>query len=377
MRIYENTSAQKPYRLRILLERIWYRREKSPLVYLLVPLSILYRTVVELRNTLYETVLTPQLLPCPVISIGNLTVGGTGKTPLVITLAEAYRERDLHPVILSRGYARKKKSGITVIPEGTNRNIVPETLGDEPALMARRLIDVPILISPSRYLAGQKAIELFHVDCIILDDAFQHRKLHRNVNILLIDKRRGFGNGWVLPAGPLREPIKNIKRADILVLTGETDPSDRSIPPCIREIIEKFTLQGIPIFHGSRYPIDLASYYTGNVYPLEILKGKRVSAFTGIAVPQSFRKTLENLGCELVSFLTFPDHHLYTPEDITFIESNLQRMPADYVVTTEKDEVKLHGYSEFWKRILTLRIGMHVYPSTGELISTIERLLER
>ncbi|MCX7816206.1 MAG: tetraacyldisaccharide 4'-kinase [Syntrophales bacterium] len=343
----------------------------------LAPLSIAYRATVEIRNILYNTILSPKRLPCPVISIGNLTVGGTGKTPLAITLAQTYRGKNKRPVILTRGYGRKRESGLNVIYGGADKNLNPEILGDEPALMARRLRDIPIIVCLNRHLAGQRAIELFQVDYIILDDAFQHRKLHRNVNILLIDKRRGFGNGWILPAGPLREPLKAIKRADILILTGEEDASEGSIPPCIQEVLERFALQEIPIFHGSRYPIDLVSYSTGNTYPLDILKGKKVSAFTGIAVPQSFRKTLETLGCELVSFLVFPDHHRYEPNDITFIQNTLKEKPPDYVITTEKDEVKLHGFPEFCERVLTLRIGMKVLPSIGELISEIDRLKGR
>ena len=186
---------------------------------LLLPFSWLFRVGVRLRNMAFDHAwLITRELPCPVISVGNLTVGGTGKTPMVIYLAEKIQKMGFKPAILSRGYRRKGK-GTTIVSDGRKPPLDYTESGDEPALMAQRLPKIPIVVDEIRFRGGTHLVRKFDPDVVILDDGFQHRWLHRDLDIVLMDAASPFSDGKMLPAGRLREPPKNLKRADLVAIT--------------------------------------------------------------------------------------------------------------------------------------------------------------
>ncbi|GAI79803.1 unnamed protein product, partial [marine sediment metagenome] len=218
--------------------------------------------------------------------IGNITVGGTGKTPTVIMLANLLKERGYRPAVLSRGYGGKKRSSISIISDGSNILAKPDEAGDEPALIAKSVNHVPVITGPNRFITGKYAIDHLGADVLILDDAFQHRSLFRDIDIVLLDGKRPFGNGFPLPRGSLREPKKALKRADIIVLTGTDREEEKSLiankltpPPCpppsrgrVWEGVKKgisytIKLPPVPIFRGYHKPKDLVKGSGDDIYP--------------------------------------------------------------------------------------------------------------
>ena len=298
----------------------------------LASLSFVYGAGVRLRYGLYQAgVLRRKRLDCPVISIGNITVGGTGKTPMTIFLASYLKKRGMRPVILSRGYKKTGPGGI--VSDGRTLGLGPAEAGDEPYLMARRLPDVPVIVGADRFGAGLLAVERFRPDCAILDDGFQHMRLERDIDILLMDPARGLGNGYLLPRGILREPAGAMRRANLVMVKGgelrgpEARLAERWQIPAVRFDYRASGLYGV--LDGVEMGVDF-------------LRGRKAAAFAGIADPESFFKTLQGLGATLTKTFSFPDHHEYTGADIATI-MKAKDAGADIYVTTEKDGVKLKG----------------------------------
>ncbi|MBI1912337.1 MAG: tetraacyldisaccharide 4'-kinase [Deltaproteobacteria bacterium] len=300
----------------------------------LYPLSLLYGGISSLRANLYRNgVLKSYSLGCRVISVGNITVGGTGKTPVTIYLAEYLQRCGKRVVILSRGYKGTNK-GTAVVTDGEKILLSPLEAGDEPYLMALRLKGVPVIVGADRVESGRFAIEKFSPDFIILDDGFQHIRLKRDFNIVLIDGAQGFGNQFLLPRGILREPLGGLMRADMLMVKGS------NLQSSAREIVNKYKL---PIV-GFSYKPERLYERQGHQRPAAFLKGKKVCAFAGVANPESFFKSIESLGAKILERISFPDHHAYTEADFSKIK-NLSA-DADMVLTTEKDIVKLKSLTD-------------------------------
>jgi tetraacyldisaccharide 4'-kinase len=336
-------------------------------------LSILYGNIVRLRNYCYEArMIKSRRLGCPVVSIGNITVGGTGKTPMVIMLAETLEKKGFRPAVLSRGYGGKKRDRINVVSDGNSILMGIQEAGDEPLLMAQSLGDVPVITGKKRYSTGRYAIDHLKVDILLLDDAFQHRSLERDLDIVLLDGELPFGNGYMLPRGMLRESKRALKRADIVVLTrndGHKKESERTA-----KILSKYT--DAPVFFASRKPSSIIDGKTGEKRSLDYLKRKRICAFSGIAQPENFRETLISLGGTITSFIPFPDHHIYTERDIVEIGRRAVESSAEIVITTEKDGVKLIDFPRFSQDMYLLKIEMEIIPSNHEFTTLIlERLM--
>jgi tetraacyldisaccharide 4'-kinase len=320
---------------------------------LLRTLSPPYGAAVALRNHLYDRGLLRQAkLPCPVVSVGNLTVGGTGKTPTVVLLASLLKEHGCRPAVLSRGYGGHAKASANVVSDGNRLLLGWREAGDEPMLIAGALPGIPVLTGPKRFLTGKTAVERFGADILILDDAFQHRSLFRNLDIVLIDTAHPFGNGYLLPRGPLREPPTDLRRADILLRTGD---ADNTAP--LREAAS------LPAFRGIHRPRELVEAGTGRVSPPTTLRGRKICAFAGIGSPEAFRRGLTALGAEVVSFRAFPDHHPYDHSDIETLRRIAEKSGASLIVTTEKDGVRLTDFPDFQAMISLLRIGMEITPA--------------
>ncbi len=339
----------------------------------LFALSLLYGSIVRSREFFYrKNILQSQKLPCKVISVGNLTVGGTGKTPMTIHLARRLSRQGYKIVVLSRGYkgASEKIGGI--VSDGQTLLMNPAQAGDEPFMMARNLKHIPVIVGQNRVKAGWLAIEKFAPDVIVLDDAFQHLKLARDMNLVLLDYQTPFGNTCLLPRGILREPMSALARADAFVLTRcdairsakiersgfshiflkkiiGNRPVFKSIhSPYISELITaesrtsraglKPALQGRSSKAGLEPALQEISSRAG-LKPA--LQGRTGFVFSGIAGNRDFRHTVETLGCNIAGFSEFADHHRYSEKEIEIIINSAYRTKADMLVTTEKDYVRI------------------------------------
>jgi len=339
-------------------------------------LSCPYGAAVAVRNGLYDRgIIRKEKLPRPVISVGNITVGGTGKTPTVIYLANLLRAKGRRPAVLSRGYGGRAKAPVNVVSDGNRILMDWRAAGDEPVLIAEAAPDVPVLTGPKRILTGRTAIGKFGADCLILDDAFQHQALFRDLDICLLDAARPFGNGFLLPRGPLREPPDSLRRADIILRTrseGKEEPP-RDLPTSLGRadmLIGTGAAEGpdappalpssLPTFRGIRRPQDLVEAGTGRIRPLEALRGEKVCAFAGIAHPEAFERSLAELGAEVAAFRAFPDHHPYGRADAEEIRRLAAAAGAGMVLTTAKDAVRLHDIPDFRAEVSLLRIRMEI-----------------
>jgi tetraacyldisaccharide 4'-kinase len=303
-------------------------------------LSFFYGVGVRLRVWFFERgIFRAHALPCKVVSVGNITLGGTGKTPLAAFLADFLKGKGFRVSILSRGYKGKFSGPHGVVTDGDTIFMGPREAGDEPYLLSTKLKGVPIIVGGERRITGQLSVEKFGTQMIILDDGFQHLQIKRDVNLLLLDAQAPFGNGCLFPRGSLREPLSQLKRADAVILT-KTDQSDNIIK--LKENLKKWT-QGIPIFTVNFVPVGVRAPGEKALFPVEKLRNKKIWAFTGIGNPQSFHKTLTRLESQILGFVSFPDHYWYKPRDLQTLMSEGKARGAEVLVTTEKDAVRLGG----------------------------------
>ncbi|MDE0469730.1 MAG: tetraacyldisaccharide 4'-kinase [Candidatus Poribacteria bacterium] len=318
----------------------------SPIRFLLIPLSWLYGAIISIRNRLYALgVFKTRTLPCRVISVGNIVVGGTGKTPAVITIAKYLQKEGKRVAILLRGYKRHVREEITIVSDGKKVCASPTESGDEAYMMTRHLSDIPIIAGKCRYLAGQVALERFNVDVLILDDGFQHRQLARDIDILTVPATHPFGNPrGLLPIGTLREPTSALRRADLILLTHADAPN---VSLEAKEAVKQLAPNAL-ILESVHQPIHLYPLASENSerninvhIDIKELKGKRLLAVCGIGNPDTFVATLMRCLPENVELLAFPDHHVYTEADRRQIHAAFQASGADLIVTTQKDEEKL------------------------------------
>ena len=293
-----------------------------------------YGWVLRLRALAYRAgLLRSYRLPCPVISVGNITLGGTGKTPMVAWLAQELMSRGLRVAVLSRGYGGAAGGKITIVSDGVSILVPPEVSGDEPNLLAHKVPGLMVVIGADRYGAGLLALKELKPDIFILDDGYQHLRLARDLNILLLDASHPFANGYTLPAGFLREPVAAAGRADLVVYT-RCAPGE--LP---RHFPEKPCCWTSPRISG------LVPLGGGEPAGFEKLAGARVSAFSGIASPGSFFDLLEGEGVRLTATVSFPDHAAYGEDEIAAICRLKTASRSAYLVTTEKDAVKLAPFA--------------------------------
>ena len=296
-------------RMPTLIEKIWYKN--SPFRWILVPFSWIYQAACVLRRVML-TQFFQQHFSVPVIVVGNITVGGVGKTPLVIALANALTAKGLKVGIVSRGYGAK----IRTFPHEVQKNSQANLVGDEPLLIAKRT-ECPLIIDPKRVRAIDYLVKQHPIDVILSDDGLQHYAMGRAIEIVVVDGQRGFGNGWCLPAGPLREPPKRITRSDFIVLNGEGNE-----PVLSGGFIPQYAMQLQPEF--------LFNMVTGEACRIDSITST-VAAVAAIGNPHRFFTTLKSQGLTIKEY-AFPDHYFYKPEDLNFLES--------IVIMTEKDAVK-------------------------------------
>jgi tetraacyldisaccharide 4'-kinase len=316
--------------------------------------SYLFNGIVQLRWWLYrKRIFHDHPLGCLVVVVGNLTVGGTGKTPVVEMFAKALRDRGRKVAILSRGYKSKappfwkkwwysfthtEEAPPRVVSDGERILLDSEMSGDEPFMLAKNLPGVVVLVDKNRVKAGAYAIKRFGCDTLVLDDGFQYLPLKGRLNLLLVDKTNPFGNGFTLPRGILREPVRHLKRASYVFLTKSNGIRDEEL----ETLIKRFNPHA-EIIECAHRPQYLQRVGNGDRRPLEELRGKRVAAFSGIATPESFERFLREGGATLAHVARFLDHYRFTNEDHADIYTEAVKTGAEFIVTTEKDAVRITG----------------------------------
>lgn len=301
------------------------------LVLLLIPFSLIYALIQYMRAGFYRAgILKSRRLPRPVISIGNITVGGTGKTPAAAYIARFLLAKGVKVAVLSRGYGGTLEGTTAIVSDGVTVLLEPEQCGDEPYLLACTIPGLMVVIGADRHEAGLLAINRLSPEIFILDDGFQHLRLQRDLDILLLDCTNPFGNGWTLPAGLLREPGSAVARADIVIYTRCPEGGHQST-----------AIPGKTVCNA-RHQLSGARPLTEHApLPFAALQNRKLLAFAGIADPQYFFEGLRAHGLNLVATICFPDHAAYTDAHFSEITSAMQASGADSIITTEKDGVKL------------------------------------
>ncbi len=309
----------------------------------LAPLSLLsffYGLALKIRLFLFHCgIFHMRTLPCKVISVGNITLGGTGKTPFVCLLAEIVRGKGYATAILSRGYKGSFRKGVGVVSDGEKIRMNAREAGDEPFLLAATLPDVPVLVGKERWISGRHAVDRFRSQVVILDDGFQHLGVKRDLNLLLIDSIRPFGNSHLFPRGILRESLGEISRADAIVLTkGGSSDNIKKLKRKIHSVFEN-----LPVFRVDYKPVSIRVAGKNQNLSVESLQDRKILAFAGIATPESFRQTLIGLNTRIIYFESFPDHYSYRSGDIERLWKKGEDLGAEALVTTEKDWVRLQS----------------------------------
>jgi tetraacyldisaccharide 4'-kinase len=307
----------------------------------------LYELGVRLRVAAYETdYLKQKRLDATVISVGNLTLGGAGKTPMVGYIANYLKSEGYSVAVLTRGYGRES-SGMRVLNDPADgRNLTAagsyREYGDEPVMLARSLPDVPIIINSQRFESGKFAEQSLGSEVLVLDDGYQHLGLGRDLNILLIDATDPFGGFEMPPFGRLREPLYGLRRADAVIVTRADRPFDQGQT---LSIVKHFCVDKIPVMYFYSSIINLRHLESGEIYSCAKFVGWNVAIACGIGNPEAFTEDILQAGINIVSESFFADHHAFTQTDLERIYKGAREAGADAIVTTEKDAVRLDGLS--------------------------------
>jgi tetraacyldisaccharide 4'-kinase len=322
---------------------------------ILYVLSLVFERMVQLRLYLYrKRIFRERALGCLVVSIGNLTVGGTGKTPVVEKVARALQSGGRRVAILSRGYKsiprkrhwwdrlrRKDIDPPRVVSDGKALLLDSLTAGDEPYMLAHNLNDVIVLVDKDRVKSGRFAIDKWKVDTLLLDDGLQYLHLTHRLDIVLVDRQAPFGNEFLLPRGTLREPPRNLRRASYIFITKNTGESNDVLIQRIRRYNR--TAEIIECAHK---PLYLQNIWTGERLPLERLRGTYIGSICGIAAPESFEGALKALGAHVDLAKRYIDHHYYTEAELKNFIARCVRRDLEMIVTTEKDAVRMPRFPE-------------------------------
>ena len=359
------------------------------LLRLLKYLSRIYQVVILTRLFLYDKgILRHHALGCQVVSIGNLTVGGTGKTPVVEVFARELQKEGRRVAILSRGYKKVEPSPLKkvidtvlmreqrrpprVVSDGRRLMLDSAMSGDEPYMLASNLSDVAVLVDKDRVKSGRYAVRELGCDTLILDDGFQYLSLKHRLEIVLVDCTNPFGNEYVLPRGILREPIRNIERADFIFITKS---SGRDVMP-LKERLHALNPHAeiVECRHSPRYLKDV---FSGESRELSFLDGLKVVAVSGIAVPSGFEGELERQGANIVERRRFADHHRYSQQEVIDIINCAGKHQADAIVTTEKDAVRFPRLDRRDIPIYFLRVDIELLSGQEDFKACIARICFR
>ncbi len=347
--------------------------------------SYLFNGAIQARHWLYQKrIFHDQPLGCLVVVVGNLTVGGTGKTPVVEKFARALNAQGRKVAILSRGYRSKvpplwkraynafthqKEDPPRIVSDGNTVLLGSEVAGDEPYMLARNLPGVVVLVDKNRVKSGTYAIRHFGCDTLLLDDGFQYLPLKGKMNLLLVDKTNPFGNGHMLPRGILREPIKHLCRASYVFLTKSNGDRDTELEDLIRT-----HNPGVDIIECAHRPQYLQRVGVDEKQPLNYLKDRRVGAFSGIAAPDSFEKFLRDLGANLIYTKRYLDHYRFAQEDLDQVFAQAIEAKLEFLVTTEKDAVRLDETLRLPIPLYYLRLEIDIIRGAADFDEAVSRV---
>ena len=343
-------------------------------------LSKVFQFVVCLRYVFYDIgILRRFPLGWQVISIGNVTAGGTGKTPVTEIFARELTKAGRKVAILSRGYRRKEapwwqrmfKNVIekpVVVSDGRQILVDAATGGDEPYMLAANLPGVCVLVDRSRVKSGRYAISRYGCDTLILDDGFQYQKLRHSLEVVLVDKTNPIGNGHMLPRGVLREPAKHLARADFVFITKSDGDSDE-----VRQLVRTYNDRA-EIIECRHAPRVLRDVYTREELPLEWLKGKTLATLSGIAVPQGFENSLRRLGAKVIWCERYADHHRYDASEIIYALNRSADLKCDALITTEKDAVRFPRLEKTPVPCYYLRVDIEILKGAGNFTEAVNRI---
>lgn len=327
----------------------------------------LYGVGVALRNWYYDRGVSVEHARVPVVSVGNITTGGTSKTPMTILLAEMLMQRGIRIAVVARGYRRRSK-GVVVVSDGVSRRLPVEETGDELAIIADRLPGV-IVIAATRRIEGVRcAVERYNAECVLLDDGFQHRQLYRDMDIVMVDAATLDPRAALLPMGVLREPLASLRRAHVLCCL------DRSYTSKCQSMV--------PHAYVLTASVELAGLYTLGGSPYEFTGTSPAVAVCGIAHPERFVSFLTQHGIDVVEYIFFRDHHWYTARDVQSILAQAQSVGVEWIVTTEKDAIKLSRFTEYFDqagyKVAVAQIRLQLPVQDGEhLCNEIVNLCRR
>ena len=353
------------------VERLWWTpRASAGERLLLSPLALpeaVFRAAAAARGALYDAGVLPAAdAGIPVISVGNLAVGGAGKTPVALAIAERLVAAGRRPALLSRGYGATRADD-RVVSDGTRVLLEAAEAGDEPVLLARRLPGLRVLCGPDRSALAARARAL-GADVLLLDDGFQHRRLRRDLDVVVLDASNPWGNGHCLPRGPNREPRSALRRAG-LVWLGHADRAGEDDLAALRALAVRHT--GRAPVESRHAPRALVDGRLERTFPLADLSGRQVALLTGVARPESVRRTVEGLGARVLASFDFPDHHRFTPADVEGALRGAEEAGATVLVTTEKDAVRLPGPLAGDDRIRAVRVDAEVLRGEAELAAAL------
>lgn len=344
-------------------------------------LAWIFSVLVQLRLQLFKhRILRANTLGCQVISVGNVTVGGTGKTPIVETFARSLQQKGRKVAILSRGYKSKKtplwekllkkeERLPRVVSDGKRLLLNSDLAGDEPYMLASNLPEVVVLVDKDRVKAGKYAIKKFGCDTLVLDDGFQYLKLQHRLDIVLVDYTNPFGYSRVLPRGLLREPMRNLKRAGFIFITKCPPEGAPELKAKLRELNRNAEISECR--HSTKY---LENLYTRERVELRFLNGRKVSAVSGIAVPEGFETGLRGLGAEIVHSARYADHHRYTQQEIIETINHAVESGAEMIITTEKDAVRFPLIERCDLPVLFLRVEIEMLSGAEAFEQWIDRI---
>lgn len=369
----------------VILERR-YGKRAAILRVILFLLSLIYMRIVQFRLWLYRSrIYRPRSMGSLVISVGNLTVGGTGKTPVVEMLARSLQAGGRRVAILSRGYKSVPKPLVVRLWEKISKNkaiFIPRVVsdgrsllldsrmaGDEPFMLANNLRDVVVLVDRDRVKSGRYAVNEFNSDVLLLDDGLQYVRMRHGVEIVLVDSQAPFGNEFMLPRGTLREPPPNLRRATHIFLTKCESAGNEELIARIRKYNR--TADIIQTSHG---PKHLKNFVTGEIKPLSFLEDLRVGTICGIAVPESFENAVRGLGADIELAKSYTDHHRFSVKEIEGFLRRCGRKSLDAVITTEKDAVRIPRIVEPEVPIYYLRVEIEILAGQENWDRLVDRL---
>jgi tetraacyldisaccharide 4'-kinase len=344
-------AARAPTPAHPAIQRLW-RRELPPIYRplwaALTPAAAIYAAILAIRERWWRVMASTASVTT--VSIGNLNVGGNGKTPFTLFLASRLSERGYRVGIISRGYGRASSTArAALVSDGTRIFLSPREAGDEPVMMARRFAG-PVAVARRRLDGISLLRKSAPIDIVLLDDGFQHLRLRRDLDLLLVGESRGFGNGWVLPAGPLREPLSAIRRAGAVILVASAEAGISALSPADRALLERKNVMRAALSARSLVRSERGEWRESEI----ALAGRRVAAVSGLADPAGFHAMVRALGARVTTVLDYPDHYDYGPGDWENIRQTARG--GELLLTTEKDLVKLERFSSPGVPLYALRV---------------------